>query len=247
MRLKLTLAYVGSGYSGWQRQPDKPTVQGLLESAAARTAGRIVAVTGAGRTDAGVHAAGQAAHLDADEGLSPQEWLQALNARLPQDIRVLACTVVDPGFSARYSATRKTYRYCIDDQAVASPFLAPFAWHVSQRLDDDAMRRAAAHLIGPVDQSAFATRSDKEQTIRPIDAVVIDRDRLLGITVIGRSFLRYAVRGMVGTLVEVGRGRRDPDSLRELVTAGDRSAAGATAPAHGLCLVRIDYDDAAAR
>ncbi len=242
MRLKLTLAYVGTGYAGWQRQPDTATVQGVLEAAAGRTADRITAVSGAGRTDAGVHAAGQVAHMDVDGRLEPEVWLQALNARIPDDVRVLACEPVDPAFHARYDATRKIYRYCIDERAVASPFLAPFTWHVRQELDVEAMQGAATYLEGPVDQRAFATQPDSEDTIRPIESIRIERDRLVSVTVIGRSFLRYVVRGIVGTLVEVGRGRREPASLRELAASGDRDAAGAAAPARGLCLVRIDYE-----
>lgn len=241
MRHKITLSYVGTAYAGWQRQPHDPTVQGVLEAALAGVAGQRVAVTGAGRTDSGVHASGQVAHFDSAAGLLPAQWRAALNANLPADVRVLEVTPVSHKFHARYSVTGKLYRYCIDNRPLASPFLAPFAWHLDRRLDVDAMQAAARLLEGPVDQRAFATRPQPGRSQRPLERVQIDADRLLAITFQGRSFLRYAVRGMVGTLVQVGTGRRDPESLAQLAASGDRAAAGPTAPAHGLCLVRVDY------
>lgn len=241
MRLKLTLAYVGSRYAGWQRQPDEPTVQGVLEDAFAAIAGAPVGVVGAGRTDAGVHAAGQVAHADVEERLGPDEWLRALNAKLPVDVRVVTCEAAAADFHARYDTRGKTYRYAIDEHAVASPFLAPFAWHVGPGLDLDAMRSAAEGLDGDIDQRTFATQPRDGDRPRPLDSVILARGRLLTLEFRGRSFLRYAVRGMVGTLLEVGRGRRAPGSVAALARSGDRASAGVTAPPHGLCLASVRY------
>lgn len=242
MRLKLTLAYNGTAYSGWQRQPATPTVQAAIEEAAVPVAGADVAVAGASRTDAGVHARGQVAHLDSHIERPPEEILGALNARLPADIRVLDCRHTDTEFHARHSAIAKLYTYTIDNRPVASPFRGPFAWHIATKLDVEAMQEAAKHLRGPLDQRAFATQPvTGGRPDRPLEAIEVDGTCLIAIRVSGRSFLRYAVRGLVGTLVEVGLGRRDPADLAELARSGDRSAAGSTAPAHGLCLAAVRY------
>ncbi len=243
MRLKLTLAYVGTAYAGWQRQPVAATVQASLEAAAAPVAGAAVAVAGASRTDAGVHARGQVAHLDIELGRRPEVIMAALNARLPRDIRVLECRAVAKEFHARHSAVGKLYEYTIDNRPVASPFRAPYAWHVATKLDVAAMQRAAEHLRGPLDQRAFSTQPvDGGRPDRPLESITLGGDGKLEIRVSGRSFLRYAVRGIVGTLVDVGLGRRLPSDLAELARSGDRAAAGATAPAHGLCLARVRYE-----
>ena len=242
MRFKLTLAYVGTAYAGWQRQPTLPTIQATLEEAAVPLIGTEVAVTGASRTDAGVHARGQVAHLDSEIERAPEDIIAALNARLKNDIRVLECQPAEAGFHARHSATAKLYTYTIDNRPVASPFHAPFAWHVAAKLDVAAMRAAANHLLGSLDQRAFATQPvTGGRPNRPLDAIAVEDTHVIAIRFAGRSFLRYAVRGMVGTLVEVGLGRRDPANLTKLARSGDRAAAGATAPAHGLCLDAVHY------
>lgn len=247
MRLKITLAYVGTAYAGWQRQPHDPTVQRHLERALAAVDGAIVPTVGASRTDAGVHAAGQVAHADVRRGLDAEDWQRALNAHLPADVRVGRVEPATDDFHARYGASRKVYRYHVDESPVASPFLAPFAWHRPGSLDLEAMQCAARDLEGAIDQRTFATRPVDGERPRPLELVRVERDRLLTITVAGRSFLRYAVRGLVGTLLEVGAGRRHPDTVHELARSGRRDDAGATAPAHGLCLVRVEYDPEAAR
>ncbi len=242
MRLKLTLAYVGTSYAGWQRQPAAPTVQAAIEEAAVPVAGTDVAVTGASRTDAGVHARGQVAHLDSEIERPPEEIFAALNARLRNDIRVLDCRPAGTRFHARHSAIGKLYAYTIDNRPVASPFRAPFAWHVSAKLDVAAMQEAAKHLLGPLDQRAFATQPvTGGRPDRPLEAIAVDGDGVIEVRIAGRSFLRHAVRGMVGTLVDVGLGRRDPANLAELAKSGDRASAGTTAPAHGLCLTAVRY------
>lgn len=241
MRLKITLAYAGTAYAGWQRQPAQPTVQGWLEHALAAIEGDAVTAIGAGRTDAGVHAAAQVAHADARRDLDADGWRAALNAHLPADIRVTDVEAAAADFHARYGAVRKLYRYHVDESPVASPFLAPYAWHRPGGLNLEAMQRAARDLEGDVDQRTFATRPQDGDRPRPLDLVRVERGRLLSITVAGRSFLRYAVRGLVGTLVEVGVGRLQPEAIHELARSGRRDAAGPTAPPHGLCLVRVEY------
>ena len=240
MRLKITLAYIGTDYNGWQRQPGRLTVQGLVEQAASRIASEEISVVGAGRTDAGVHAAGQVCHLNVT-GPALDAWVPALNALLPTSIRAIEAIETTPDFHARYDVSLKTYRYHLDLHGVASPFLAPFAWHPGGELDIAAMSTAGSLLVGPTDQRAFATRPEAAARSRPIEACRVQRGRLVTITVVGRSFLRQAVRGIVGTLVAVGRGLRDPEEIPEIAASGERSRAGATAPAHGLLLQHVEY------
>lgn len=245
MRIKITLAYVGTAYAGWQKQSHVPTVQGAVEAAAAVIASQAVTVYGAGRTDAGVHARGQVAHFDSDKDWPPGEWRRAINALLPADIRIAEAVCVAPQFHARHDARGKTYVYQLDPSVIASPFRAPFAWHVGAGLDGSALRAGAAALIGPLDQRAFATQPEPGERIqRPLHSVDVEHTAgCLRITIRGRSFLRYAVRGMVGTLVDVARDRRTVDSVRAAAESGDRRLAGATAPAHGLCLQQVHYED----
>jgi len=246
MRIKITLAYVGTAYAGWQRQNNAPTVQGAVEAAAANIADRPVAVYGAGRTDAGVHARGQVAHFDTEKSWPPEKWRRALNALVPVDIRIVEAVQVDPEFHARHGARGKTYTYQLDTGVVASPFLAPYAWHAGPELDVAALEAGAAALLGPLDQRAFATQPEPgDRTERPLAGAEVEvADDLVRITIHGRSFLRFAVRGMVGTLVEVARGRRTVSSVRHAAQSGDRQLAGVTAPSHGLCLERVHYEEA---
>lgn len=240
MRIRLTVAYAGGRYAGWQVQPDRPTVQGELEAAVARVAGSPVRVTGASRTDAGVHAAGQVCHFDALRRLPPATWKEALNGLLPADLRVLRAREASPDFHARYGARRKAYRYHLDTAPVASPFLAPYAWHRPGLRELEALREAAAALVGPVDQRAFASRPEGDRWIRPVGACEVEVGRLVTITLAGRSFLRHAIRGMVGSLVQVGQGTR---SVQEFAAMLEQPAPAFTlkAPPHGLCLVRVEY------
>ncbi len=244
MRICLTLAYNGTAYAGWQVQPRAPTVQGTLERALTRTTGAEERITGASRTDAGVHAMGQVCHLDAPESCAAREaheWQRLFNALLPPDIRVLGASTVGSDFHARYSAVRKTYRYQIDSQPVASPFLAAFAWHQPRLQDVAGMKEAAALLVGALDQRIFATHPDGDRPIRPIAECHVDVDRLITVTITGRSFLRHAVRGMVGALAEVGTGRRSLRQMQELIESDPSEPRAIKAPAHGLCLAKVEY------
>jgi tRNA pseudouridine38-40 synthase len=252
--LKLTLSYDGTRLVGWQRQAEGESVQALLEDALARFEGRPVTVHGAGRTDAGVHALGQVASVEVTFAHDVSRLARALNAHLPEDIRVLAVEEAVPGFHARFRARSKTYRYCIRNAAVASPFERAFVWHVPQPLDVDAMRAAASRLLGRHDFSTFRSiGTDVPDAVRTLQVSAVvetagavpwlgDAGPLLTYEVTGDGFLRHMVRAIAGTLVEVGRGWRDAAQMDDLLRAKDRARAGATAPPQGLFLVRVDYD-----
>jgi len=241
MRLKITIAYDGTDFHGWQRQPSADTVQGLLEAAASRIADAPTRVHGASRTDAGVHASGQVAHLDTGNAMSAAAWQRSLNSLLPASVRIVDAHEASDEFHARHSSVRKTYRYEIDTAAVASPFLVRRAWHVPQPLDLGQLRLGASTLLTDLDQRAFATRPEPGPTHRPLATIAVIEEPTLTVRVAGRSFLRYAVRGMVGALVAVGRGELDPEALAVIARSGDRKAAPAPAPPHGLCLERVEY------
>jgi len=252
--LKLTLSYDGTRLVGWQRQAEGDSVQGLLEDALARFEGGPLTVHGAGRTDAGVHALGQVASAHVTFAHDVATLVRALNAQLPEDVRVLAAEDAGADFHARFDARTKTYRYLIRNGPIGSPFERAYAWHVPQRLDVVSMQRAAAALCGRHDFAAFRSiGTDVPDAIRTLLVSEVRNDRagpvwvgdtgpLLAYEVTGDGFLRHMVRAIVGTLVEVGRGWRDPAQMDALLAAGERSRAGATAPPHGLFLVRVDYD-----
>jgi tRNA pseudouridine38-40 synthase len=252
--LKLTICYDGTPFVGWQRQAGGDSVQGVLEEALARFEGAPVTVHGAGRTDAGVHALGQVASVQVSFTHDVSTLARALNAQLPEHVRILAVSDAPPGFHARFSARTKTYRYCIRDGPLVSPFEHPFVWHVPQPLDLAAMQQAAAALLGRHDFSAFRSvgtaAPDSIRTlvtskvIRTHGAVpwLDDEGSLLTYEVSGDGFLRHMVRAIAGTLVEVGRGWRDPAEMTALIQLRLRAKAGATAPPQGLFLVRVDYD-----
>ena len=253
--LKLTVAYDGTGFVGWQRQADGESIQGLLEQALARFDGAPVTVHGAGRTDAGVHALGQVASAEVTSRHDAASIHRGLNASLPPDVRVTAVEDAPAGFHARFSARSKMYRYVLDTSPVASPFDRGFSWHLPERLDVAAMQKAATALIGTHDFAVFqSTGGETSGTVRTITRSTLTTSqpqmqwgepcqaRHIVYEVSGNGFLRHMVRAIAGTLVEVGRGWREPGSMAALLAAGDRAQAGPTAPAHGLFLVRVDYD-----
>jgi tRNA pseudouridine38-40 synthase len=242
--LKLTLAYDGTRFVGWQRQADGESIQGLLEDTLARFEGAPVTVHGAGRTDAGVHALGQVASVRVTCTHDTPTLARALNAQLPEEIRILDVAEAAPDFNARFNARSKTYRYVLRNSPVADPFDRAYVWHLGERLDVDAMGRAAAALVGTHDFAAFqSTGTETSGTVRTILASEVSgRNGLVTYDVTGDGFLRHMVRAIVGTLVEIGRGWRPPGDMTTLIAGGRRSNAGSTAPARGLFLVRVDYD-----
>jgi len=242
--LKLTLSYDGTRFVGWQRQSEGESIQGLLEDALARFEGAPVSVQGAGRTDAGVHGLGQVASVRVTCAHDTATLTRALNAHLPEDIRILTVEESDPGFHARFSARAKTYRYQIRNTPIASPFERAYVWHLQEPLAIDAMNRAAALLVGTHDFAAFRSiGGDAVGTVRTVTrSAWCDTSGLVTYEISGSGFLRHMVRAIVGTLVDVGRGWRDPDAIGALLAGGTRADAGPTAPPQGLFLVAVHYD-----
>ena len=240
---KITLAYDGTHYVGWQRQDNGISIQGLLEDALRDLDGRDVAVAGAGRTDSGVHALGQVASFSLDRAMTGEAIVRAVNARLPPDLRALSVEPVAPGFHARYVASHKTYRYRIWNSAVASPFERAYTWHFFEALDLTAMDAAARRLEGRHDFAAFqaasATTRTSERTVT--SSRVTGGPPLIVYEVTGDGFLKHMVRAIVGTLVEIGRGRAVVGWMDEVLASRDRGRAGPTAPPEGLFLVNVDY------
>jgi tRNA pseudouridine38-40 synthase len=250
--IKLTLAYDGTDFSGFQRQPNARSVQAVLEDALASIEGREVTVAGAGRTDSGVHALGQVASVSLGHPIDVKDLRQALNTTLPKDVRVLSVEEAPATFNARFSARGKLYRYRIVNADVMNPIERRFAWHVPRALSVDDLRLAARDLVGQHDFAAFQSSGGNITTsVRTISSsewteeALPEGGRLLIYETAGSGFLRHMVRTIIGTLVEVGSGRRPVASVRELLASKDRTAAGPTAPPYGLYLVRVDYDAAA--
>ena len=239
--LRLVVAYDGTHFCGWQRQDNGPTIQAAIEDAMQPFSARPL--FGAGRTDAGVHALGQVASLECDTAHSVDVIRRALNVKLDRDIRVLDVADAAEGFNARFDAIGKTYRYRIATGEVVSPFAHRYVWQAPQPLDVPAMQAATPALVGKHDFSAFmSSGSDVLDTVRTVDRadLRVNGDELV-FEVHGDGFLRHMVRAIVGTLVEVGAGRRDPSSMTALIESRDRGQAGDTAPAQGLTLVSVDY------
>lgn len=241
--LKLTIQYDGTDYQGWQIQSSGPTIQGELTKVISMLDQRPVTLHGAGRTDSGVHAEGQVATCLIERDFPLQELRDAINGNISRYIRVMDAELVDDRFHARMSARQKTYRYQIWTGPVVSPFVHRYFHHVRAPLAVPEMQKAALSLLGNHDFGAFVgTGADADSHLRNLYRLDIDRepDRLF-ITASANGFLRYMVRTIVGTLLDVGRGRRSPESLSDVLSSGDRGQAGQTAPAAGLTLVRVDY------
>jgi tRNA pseudouridine38-40 synthase len=245
MRLRLTLEYDGTDFRGWAAQPGLRTVEGVLREALDAVYPEWSRLAVAGRTDAGVHALGQVAAFALARDIDGETVTRALNARLPDAVRVLSAAHAPESFHPRFDARAKTYRYRLCVAPVLSPFDRRYAWHVPGSLDVDAMRAAACRVEGRHDFAAFQSAgSDVATTERAISLSRLDDCGQRGIVayeIRGDGFLRHMVRSIVGTLVEVGRGRRPPAWIDEVIASRDRSAAGPTAPAAGLFLVSVDY------
>ncbi len=244
--IRLVVEYDGTELHGWQRQANGPTVQQHLEEALARLLTHEVAVTGASRTDAGVHARAQVASFRTERPIPLHGIRRGLNSMLPDAIAIREATEVDDAFHPRFSASGKHYRYTILTRADRSPLLRHRAWHHPDPLELDAMRQAARVLTGDHDFAAFrAAGCAAKTTLRRVEAIdlTVDGD-LVVVDVRGNAFLRNMVRIIVGTLVEVGTGRFTPGQVAEILASRDRTRAGITAPAQGLELVEVRYDSA---
>ena len=242
--IKLVVQYDGSDYVGWQRQGKGVSVQGLIEQALAAIDGAPVTLHGAGRTDAGVHAIGQVASARVTSPIEDWQLVRALNAHLPDAIRITELVTVPDAFHARFSATAKTYEYRIWNGAAMPPFIRLYAWHIPEPLELAAMRQASEAIVGEHDFSGFrSAQSVNQTTVRRVWTAEwrAPGDGLLAFHISGEGFMRYMVRSLVGTLVEVGRGHRPASDMGRLLDTPDRSAAGRTAPAHGLFLVNVAY------
>jgi tRNA pseudouridine38-40 synthase len=238
---KLTVAYDGTAYGGWQIQPNGVTVAELLEKALAKLAGERVVVHGSGRTDAGVHARAQVASVSISTRHTPARLRRALNANLPEDIRVVRVQEAAERFHARFSARGKEYRYQIDSGQVADPFQRRYAWHHPHPLDLPAMRQAARLMVGRRDFTALSAKSERNPVRTVHRLTITKRGNLLTIAIRANGFLYKMVRSMVGALVKVGEGRLTAEQLRALIAGKKRTAIVETVPARGLFLWRVDY------
>ncbi len=244
-RLAVGLEYDGTRYNGWQCQPHAPSIQECVNVAASAVANEAVHCVGSGRTDTGVHARGQVAHFDTQARRTPRSWLLGINSNLPDDINALWVKEVDEDFHARYSATRRAYRFTILNRPVRSALMRHRAWWVRRPLDAEAMAAAARSLIGRHDFSSFrAAGCQSRSPVRHIQRVDVARrtDRIR-IDCEANAFLHHMVRNIVGSLAEVGWGDRPVDWLAALLEARDRKLAGITAPPAGLVLTRIWFPD----
>ena len=242
-RLLITIEYDGSAYCGWQRQLNGPSIQQKVEEALLKVTGERIGITGASRTDAGVHALGQRAHFDMETKIPPDKLPFALNTKLPQDIRVTAGREVEGHFHARFDAVGKEYSYLIYNRRHPSALLRHLSAHVSMPLDEKIMQRACGYLTGEHDFAAFqAAGGTAKTTVRCIDrADIVRAGDELRLTVYGTAFLYNMVRIIAGTLIYVGQSRLAEDAFRQALRTGDRLALGPTAPPQGLCLNRVDY------
>lgn len=255
--LKVILSYDGSDFSGWQVQPDAPTVQGTLASAIGRITGEKVLPQGSGRTDAGVHALAQVMTFVTESSVPTGNFLKALNDILPPSVRVLEVAEAPPEFHARHSARAKTYCYRIYRESICPPFLARYVWHYPYPLAEEEMRRSAELVVGEHDFTSFAAvdpeRGSGEAAAVPVSAAPVSNVRKifssswervgneLVYTVRGSGFLHHMVRNLVGTFILVGKRTLQVEDVTRILAARSRSAAGATAPASGLYLVAVEY------
>ena len=242
-RIKLTIAYDGTNYCGWQIQPNGITVEEVINKALQKLTGEPILVIGASRTDSGVHAMGNVAVFDTETSIPPERIAMALNLRLPEDIVIVKSEEVALDFHPRYCDCSKTYEYHIINTRIPIPTKRLTNYFVSYNLNLDHMRQAASYLVGEHDFVSFCNvRTDVENTVRTITALdIIENGNEITIRITGNGFLYNMVRIIVGTLIRVGRGFYTPEKVKEILEAKDRKAAGVTAPAHGLMLMEINY------
>ena len=238
------MEYDGTAYHGWQRQKTDRTIQGEIEKALKTMTDKPISLAGSGRTDAGVHALGQTASFKSDAGLSPVIYARGLNSLLPDDIHIKTCELVDPEFNARYNVLSKMYQYRILNRDMPSIMERHYVWHIKHLLNVEAMQKAASYFVGEHDFKAFeGTGSPRTSTVRHIIRAEI-RPGIHGqilFDIEANGFLRYMVRNVIGTLVDVGKGRILAEDVKRILLARDRSLASATAPARGLFLMKVNY------
>lgn len=248
--LKLTIAYDGTEYSGWQRQHTAVTIQGEIEKVLSRLCNTHIDLHGAGRTDAGVHALAMIAHFHTDSNITAPDFKRALNSILPGAIRITASEEVDNSFHSRFSATAKTYFYTIETAPVQDPFNRLFALHFPQQLDTEKINTCLNILTGTHDFASFEASGSRDTTlttgrgsVRTIFTATLEKisPTSYRFTFKGDGFLRHMVRNLVGTLLDVGRGRTTVEGFTTILAAKDRASAGPTAPAHGLFLQKVSY------
>lgn len=250
MNYKLLIQYDGTDFHGWQVQPNQRTVQGELERVLSMLEDSEVHIAGSGRTDAGVHAEGQVASVKLEREFKPSKLRDAINGNLLRDLRIIDIEEVSDDFHARFSAKGKTYLYRVINSPVMSPFWSRYAHHDKRPLDAAAMNKTARLFLGEHDWTAFSNaQSDSENKVRTIEAFDVEsqwdkrtNSSLITFQITGNGFLRYMVRSIVGTLLEVGRGERDPNTIQKAISNGDRKLVGVTAPANGLTLLEVKYD-----
>lgn len=245
MRWAVGVEYDGAPYAGWQAQPHAPSVQAELERALSGVANHGVQVHAAGRTDAGVHALGQVVHFDSPATRKPYAWVLGCNTTLPGSISVRWAQLVSADFHARYSARARSYRYVIFNARARSAVFAPRSAWWSYALDADAMHTAAQHLLGEQDFSSFRAAECQSRTpMRRMDAISVRRNgSFVVVDITANAFVHHMVRNIVGSLFQVGQGKRSADWMAELLAARDRKVAGMTAPAAGLYLTHVSYPD----
>lgn len=242
---KMIITYDGSRYYGWEHQPNTDlTIQGKLELVLSLMVNTPVEVIGAGRTDAGVHAKGMAANVHLDTDMSPEEICDYMNRYLPDDICIQEVTKASDRFHSRYNAIGKTYCYTCYAGARKPIFNRKYVYSLTEEPDLEKMKQAAAYLVGTHDFASFCSNPRmKKSTVREVDSIEITwKGAYLNFTYHGTGFLQHMVRILTGTLLEVGFGTRTPESMKELLEARNRSLAGFTAPAQGLCLIKVDYN-----
>ncbi len=250
MNFKLLIQYDGTDFHGWQVQENQRTVQGELERTLSLLEDAKVHVVGSGRTDAGVHAEGQVASIRLNRAFTPDKLRAAINGNLWRDVRILTVEKVSDDFHARFSAKAKTYVYRVVNAPVMSPFWLRWAHHESRPLDVGRMKDAARLFLGEHDWTAFsAARSDVENRVRTIKSFTVEsfwdaraNASIVEFRISANGFLRYMVRSIVGTILEVGRDEKDFDTIQTAIISGDRDLAGKTAPANGLTLHKVDYE-----
>jgi tRNA pseudouridine38-40 synthase len=241
---KLTIEYDGSRYCGWQRQNNDPTIQGEIEQALMTMTGQKISLIGSGRTDAGVHAYGQVANFKCDTKLNTEDFLGGLNSLIPEDIVITSCEEVAETFHARYNAKSKTYVYRILNRSKPAAIFRQYAWHIRKKLNLEHMCSAITHLSGCHDFKAFeGTGSPRSHTDRCVlnTSLLEEKNGYLVFEIEADGLLRFMVRNIVGTLVEVGLGKITPADFKRILDSKDRSQAGATAPARGLFLKKVHY------